>query len=70
MAVSFMGEEQERQIRLARLRAMSDEELISHGRALKRLAVKPNRNLPAPENFVKQLREAREEWRRRHPRST
>jgi hypothetical protein len=70
MAVGFLSDEEETKRRLTRLREMSDAELIQHGRALRRLARPLNRNVPAPESFVKQLAEAREEWRRRHPRST
>jgi hypothetical protein len=51
----------------AELRAMSDADLIKHGQMLARLC-DPKKNYHAPpEVWVMQLREARAEWRRRHP---
>ena len=48
-----------------RLQAMSDEELIRFGRALRRIPYRVSR---VPDK-VDQLAEARAEWRRRHPKS-
>jgi hypothetical protein len=52
----------------ARLRKMTDSELRHFGRAA-RFMCSPSANLGKPprEAFVVQLREAREEYRRRHP---
>jgi hypothetical protein len=52
----------------ARIRMMSDEELLTYGKAAKHLC-EPESNFggPASEVYVIQLREARAEWRRRHP---
>ena len=47
-----------------KLQAMSDQELIAFGR---RLAMIPKRVSGVPEPFDG-LKEARNEWRRRHPR--
>jgi hypothetical protein len=46
---------------------MGDDELVEHGRAIKRIIGKSNPNVKPPEGFVRQLEEARDEWRRRHP---
>jgi hypothetical protein len=52
----------------ARLGEMSDEELIRFGRAAAGMC-SPEANFGRPRAvFVEQLREARAEWRRRHPR--
>jgi hypothetical protein len=48
-----------------RLRKMTDAELIQFGTAARSLCEDPK----CLETFRVQLREAREEWRRRHPRS-
>jgi hypothetical protein len=48
-----------------RLRDMSDEELLKHGKAARAMASDKN---PLPV-FVMQLNEARKEWRRRHPKA-
>jgi hypothetical protein len=48
----------------ARLRKMSDPELLRFGQAAKELC-RPGNNNP---NFLLQLDEARVEWKRRHPR--
>jgi hypothetical protein len=51
-----------------RLRKMSDAELERFGKAAREMS-KPEANFGKPsEVYVTQLREAREEWRRRHPR--
>jgi hypothetical protein len=53
------------------LRGMSDDELLKFGKAAKSLCdPKTNYGRPPREVFMIQLREAREEWRRRHPRET
>jgi hypothetical protein len=51
-----------------RLQRMSDKELIRYGKACRELLT-PQANLGRPprEVFVIQLQEARQEWRRRHP---
>lgn len=51
-----------------RLRKMTDAELIRYGRALAGMC-SPQANFGEPplQVFVDQLREARAEWRRRHP---
>jgi len=61
MAVSFQPEDIERLRQ--RLRQMSDEELTNFGLAAKFMC----RGKVPKEVFVTQLREAREEWRRRYP---
>jgi hypothetical protein len=48
-----------------RLRKMSDEELTDFGLAAKFMC----RDKVPREVFVTQLKEAREEWRRRHPKA-
>jgi hypothetical protein len=52
----------------ARLRKMSDADLLRFGRAAASLC-KPDGNFGQPPRkvFVEQLQEARAEWRRRHP---
>jgi hypothetical protein len=51
----------------ARLGKMSDHELRKFGRAARDLS-DPKKNFGTPNPaFAVQLREAREEWRRRHP---
>jgi hypothetical protein len=50
-----------------RLRKMSDDELLRFGKAAREMS-RPESNLGKPSDvYVTQLREAREEWRRRHP---
>ena len=53
-----------------RIRKMSDDELLRYGIAAKDMC-SPEANLGKPprETFVIQLREARAEWRRRHPKA-
>ena len=52
----------------ARLRKMSDADLLRFGRAAASLC-RPKEQFGHPPRavFVEQLREARAEWRRRHP---
>jgi hypothetical protein len=52
----------------ARLRKMTDEELLRSGKAGRHMC-SPEANFVKPprEVFVIQLRECRAEWRRRHP---
>jgi hypothetical protein len=51
----------------ARLRKMSDAELLRYGKAARSMAT-PEANFGKPsEVYVIQLREARAEWRRRYP---
>jgi hypothetical protein len=51
-----------------RLRKMSDLELRKFGQAARNLSDPTKKNLGTPNPaFAIQLREAREEWRRRHP---
>jgi hypothetical protein len=54
----------------ARLRKMSDEDLLRFGRAAASLC-RPDGNFGHPPRrvFVEQLREARAEWLRRHPKA-
>jgi hypothetical protein len=55
----------------ARLRAIDDRMLKRWGAAAARLcSPKSNRGDPPREVFVVQLREARAEWPRRHPKTT
>jgi hypothetical protein len=49
-----------------RLRNMTDEELLKHGKAAREMAQDKN---PLPV-YVIQLNEARKEWRRRHPKGS
>lgn len=52
----------------ARLRSMSDEELRGYGVVAKIMCTSSlNRDRPPRECFQRQLFEAREEWKRRHP---
>ena len=52
----------------ARLRKMNDTELLLFGRASKYMcSTKASMGKPPRESFVMQLREAREEWKRRNP---
>jgi hypothetical protein len=51
----------------ARLRKMTDAELIRFGKA-GRFLCRPSKE-PPRECFLIALKEAREEWRRRHPRN-
>jgi hypothetical protein len=50
-----------------RLRKMSDDELLRFGKAAREMS-KPETNFgKSSEVYVTQLREARAEWKRRHP---
>jgi hypothetical protein len=52
-----------------RIRRMTDAELIDYGRAAREMA-KPANNHGTPNPaFAVQLEEARQEWRRRHPKA-
>jgi hypothetical protein len=55
----------------ARLRKMTEEQLREFGNSA-RYMVSPfaNHGKPPRKVFVMQLREAKEEWKRRHPRSS
>jgi hypothetical protein len=51
-----------------RLRRMSDSELIQFGEAARYMcSPQATHGRPPRESYVIQLREARDEWRRRHP---
>ena len=54
----------------AQLRKMADDDLLMHGEMLSRLS-SPEQNFTDPlnEQWVQQLNECREEWKRRHPRA-
>jgi len=53
----------------ARLRKMTDEELLRSGKnAAYMCSAKATMGKPPREPFVIQLRECRAQWRRRHPR--
>ncbi len=67
VSVSFLSSDELRERRRAELRAMSDEQLIEHGKTIRRIIGKPNPNVKPPEGFLRQLEDARAEWRRRHP---
>jgi hypothetical protein len=49
-----------------RIRKMSDEQLLRYGQAAKFMCSR-EANLGPRKTFVSQLREARDEWKRRHP---
>jgi len=49
----------------ARLRKMSDDDLIRFGKASRSLC----RHRDCPDTFKRQLQEASAEWRRRHPKA-
>jgi len=54
-----------------RLQKMSDEELVKFGKAAAYMcSPKANLRQPPREEFVIQLKEARAEWRRRHPKNS
>ena len=54
----------------ARLRKMSDEELIRHGKAARYMCSSAaNLGKPPRKVFVVQLEEVKAEWRRRHPKT-
>ena len=60
MSISFESEEIVLEKLRARLRRMTDEELIRFGKDVRRLAENP---------FQRQLEEARKEWKRRKKRN-
>jgi hypothetical protein len=52
----------------ARIQKMTDSELAEYGRSAKYMtSAKANLGKPPRETFVVQLREALEEWNKRHP---
>jgi hypothetical protein len=68
MSVNFLPEDHTIRKLREELAAMSDEELIKVGKQLRRLTA-PKRVSHLPNSFEKQLEVAKEEWRRRHPKS-
>jgi len=62
MAVGHFDLEEHRK----RLRKMTDEQLLRHGKSARFLVENDKNPLPV---FVLQLKEARAEWRRRHPKN-
>jgi len=66
-SVAFLSEEESLQRLRERLRLMSDEELIKFGKQVRALAAPRIGVLHDP--WPAQLRMAREEWRRRHPKT-
>jgi hypothetical protein len=64
-SIAFESSETQLQKLRERLREMSDEELIAFGKLVRRLS--EPRVIPVPDPWKVQLREARAEWRRRHP---
>jgi hypothetical protein len=69
VSVSFLSEDELRERRRAELRAMSDEQLIEHGKTIRRIIGPHNPNVKPAEGFLRQLEDARAEWRRRHPKT-
>jgi hypothetical protein len=65
-SIAFSSEEESLQKLREALRKMSDEELISFGKTIRKLA--EPRILPGVDPWKAQLEEARAEWRRKHPR--
>ena len=64
MSIAIESSDELEQLR-ARLRKMSDDELISFGQPARSLCRDPR----CPDTFKRQLEEARAEWRRRHPKA-
>jgi hypothetical protein len=64
MSIAFESNDELEQLR-ARLRKMSDDELMRFGKAARSLCRDPR----CPDTFKRQLAEARAEWRRRHPKA-
>ena len=62
--IGFESEEVQLRKLREQLRAMSDQELIRFGKALRRLAGQRVSGVP---DRINRLEEARAEWRRRHP---
>ena len=64
MSIQIESSDELEQLR-ARLRKMSDDELMRFGKAARFLCRDPR----CPEVFKRQLEEAKTEWRRRHPKA-
>jgi len=64
-SIAFESQEVTLQKLRERLRLMSDEELIKFGKQVRALSAPRNGVVNDP--WPAQLRAAREEWRRRHP---
>jgi len=64
MSITFENRETALPLLRERLRDMSDAELLRYGKAAKGLC----KDARCPETFKIQQREARDEWRSRHPR--
>jgi hypothetical protein len=62
MSIAIESSDELEQLR-ARLRKMSDDELVHFGKGARSLYRDPR----CPDTFKRQLKEARAEWRRRHP---
>ena len=67
MSIGFESEEVQRRKLRERLQAMTEEELIRFGLALRHAKT---RRVSGVADRVDEFAEARAEWRRRHPRST
>jgi hypothetical protein len=65
--IGFESDDTQRRKLHERLREMPDEELIQFGKAARNLC-RVKIVSPTPHSFAMQLKEAREEWKRRHPR--
>jgi hypothetical protein len=64
MEIAIQSSDELEQLR-ARLRKMTDAQLVSFGQAARSLC----RNRDCPDTFKRQLEEVRAEWRRRHPKA-
>jgi len=64
MEIAIQPSDELEQLR-ARLRKMSDDDLIRFGKAARSLC----RHRDCPDTFKRQLQEASVEWRRRHPKA-
>jgi hypothetical protein len=64
MEIAIQPSDELEQLR-ARLRKMSDDDLIRFGKAARSLC----RRRDCPDTFKRQLQEASVEWRRRHPKA-
>ena len=62
MEIAIQSSDELEQVR-ARLRKMTDTQLVNFGKAARSLCRDPR----CPDTFKRQLQEARAEWRRRHP---
>ena len=67
MSIGFESEEVSMRKLRERLRQMSDEELTRFGKLVRELSTGRVSGVP-DSPFERQLKEARAEWRRRHPR--